>query len=413
MEPQKPKTYEVKAGDNLSGIAKSLGLSSYKALSGYASGNPDMIQPGEILTINDNQMSVGSGPASSEFVKQSGELQNMLSQLGATPGVTEDEASNISVDNYSDSYTQALDTQAQSADQSTQALIRSMQAQNQNLRNNVAGEYDDYKRGLMSLGIQTNSAQSTPDLLMGHIQKAQNDYVKEISGLDRQENIARMEAESARADNNLGLLKEKMSYIKEIKAEKRDALKRSYEKMSLEADISTEQVDRYYEKMQTLNDEDKEDFLIALSDKFNIPVQALVRAIADKKESIQDKADKKNKDSESSNSGGYTSQEERKLRQAGIDPTDIVAADDFLYGDSEGGTITDVMGSIAPARIGSTLDMSKSKARKLAKQGLGDQDITEFQKYFAQGYSLKQVADKTGMPQAMFELLSKYVNEED
>jgi hypothetical protein len=41
--------YTVKSGDTLSGIAKSLGLSSYSALSGYRSGNPNLIYPGETL----------------------------------------------------------------------------------------------------------------------------------------------------------------------------------------------------------------------------------------------------------------------------------------------------------------------------------------------------------------------------
>lgn len=43
-------TYKVVAGDTLSGIASKLGLSSYKALSGYKSGNPNLIFPGEVLT---------------------------------------------------------------------------------------------------------------------------------------------------------------------------------------------------------------------------------------------------------------------------------------------------------------------------------------------------------------------------
>lgn len=41
--------YTVKSGDTLSGIAKSLGLSSYKDLSGYKSGNPNLIYSGEVL----------------------------------------------------------------------------------------------------------------------------------------------------------------------------------------------------------------------------------------------------------------------------------------------------------------------------------------------------------------------------
>jgi len=42
-------TYTVKAGDNLSSIARSLGLKSYNELSGYRSGNPNLIYAGEVL----------------------------------------------------------------------------------------------------------------------------------------------------------------------------------------------------------------------------------------------------------------------------------------------------------------------------------------------------------------------------
>lgn len=43
------RTYTVKSGDTLSSIAAKLGLSSYKSLSGYRSGNPNLIYPGEVL----------------------------------------------------------------------------------------------------------------------------------------------------------------------------------------------------------------------------------------------------------------------------------------------------------------------------------------------------------------------------
>lgn len=43
-------TYTVQKGDTLSGIASKLGLGSYNQLSGYRSGNPNLIYPGEVLS---------------------------------------------------------------------------------------------------------------------------------------------------------------------------------------------------------------------------------------------------------------------------------------------------------------------------------------------------------------------------
>lgn len=45
------RTYTVQAGDTLSGIASKLGVST-SAISGYRSGNPNLIYPGEVLKIN-------------------------------------------------------------------------------------------------------------------------------------------------------------------------------------------------------------------------------------------------------------------------------------------------------------------------------------------------------------------------
>ena len=45
------RTYTVQAGDTLSGIAAKLGVST-SAISGYRSGNPNLIYPGEVLKIN-------------------------------------------------------------------------------------------------------------------------------------------------------------------------------------------------------------------------------------------------------------------------------------------------------------------------------------------------------------------------
>ena len=45
-----PQTYTVKSGDTLSGIGKQFGV-PYKQITGFKSGNPNLIYPGEVLTI--------------------------------------------------------------------------------------------------------------------------------------------------------------------------------------------------------------------------------------------------------------------------------------------------------------------------------------------------------------------------
>ena len=50
-KPAAKRTYTVQSGDNLSAIAARFGV-PVSAISGYRSGNPNVIYPGEILTIN-------------------------------------------------------------------------------------------------------------------------------------------------------------------------------------------------------------------------------------------------------------------------------------------------------------------------------------------------------------------------
>ena len=45
-------TYTVKSGDTLSGIAKNFGVNWQTDITGFKSGNPNLIYPGEVLTVN-------------------------------------------------------------------------------------------------------------------------------------------------------------------------------------------------------------------------------------------------------------------------------------------------------------------------------------------------------------------------
>src|SRR3972149_3524991 len=54
------QTYTVKSGDNLSTIAKNYGT-TVGAISGYRSGNPSLIYPGEVLTIGAGSAPAGGG----------------------------------------------------------------------------------------------------------------------------------------------------------------------------------------------------------------------------------------------------------------------------------------------------------------------------------------------------------------
>ena len=76
------RTYTVQAGDTLSGIAAKLGVST-GAISGYRSGNPNLIYPGEVLKINGGN--AAPKPAGRTYTVQAGDN---LSAIAARYGTT-------------------------------------------------------------------------------------------------------------------------------------------------------------------------------------------------------------------------------------------------------------------------------------------------------------------------------------
>ena len=76
------RTYTVQAGDTLSGIAAKLGVST-SAISGYRSGNPNLIYPGEVLKINGGN--TAPKPAGRTYTVRAGDnLSAIASRYGTT-----------------------------------------------------------------------------------------------------------------------------------------------------------------------------------------------------------------------------------------------------------------------------------------------------------------------------------------
>ncbi len=270
-----------------------------------------------------------SRTAQIEGAKYGSDLASALAKYNVQ-GTNTSKEKDITVDTYSDGYTQMLDKVAQSSGNATKALIASIKAKKYQNDSAVEGNYENYKKGLQLLGIQHNQAQFTPDLLGGQILSVQNEKQQKLEQLDAEEAKALMDAEDAQAKNDLSTLKSKMEYVKQIKEEKKNAIKDLYEKMAYEQKIGDIQAGQIYDQLKQLKPADQEAFLSQISQQLNIPVGALVKSIADIKESTIKKA--------TGSGGEYTPVELRKLRQAGINPQDIAEADDYLYGDEENTT---------------------------------------------------------------------------
>lgn len=242
--------------------------------------------------IPDNNLVSTSSASRTSFAKNSAGLDMMLNRFGLA-GATPDPNAEKTVDNTkttipdvnstTDPYIAALNGLAASSDKSAQILIKNIQANKQRQSNSLEKNFQSYKGGLQLLGIQTNAAQATPDLLAGHIQEAELAHHDKLAELDSQMATALAEADQARNEKNFSLLKEKMDYIKELKSNQINELKNLNDTLSLTQKNADIQAHEIYDSLNTLAPADQETFIQAVAKKYKIPVTSLVQALADEK----------------------------------------------------------------------------------------------------------------------------------
>lgn len=248
-------------------------------------GNPALNLPtppaGTIAPPANNNLVVTGGPATTQFNTHSSDLSNLLGNLNQqqTPGTN-----TATLDNTNDSFTQALDRISGTSDAATKALIGSIQANRQTQKNAADTEYGNYKSGLQLLGIQHNDAQSTPDLLAGHITKAENDHTTKLQSIETETNKALVDAQTAKDNKDLSTLKDKMSYIKDLNQQKQDYLKNIADNMSNQTKIADSQIGNAYDALLKLNPKDQEQYLQVVAQKYNIPLGSLVKSMVTEKQ---------------------------------------------------------------------------------------------------------------------------------
>lgn len=205
--------------------------------------------------------------------------QNTPTTQGDSSG-NDGAAKDINSANYSDPTTQSLDRIAKQSDSATKALIATIQAQRQSGTNALDKTYDNYKRGLQGLGIQTNSAQATPDLLQGHIVQAEADHQAKLTDLNVKINKAMMDAQTAATNKEYKIVAEKNKYIKDLKKEQSDVLKNFASQLTAQKTISANLASSVYSSLNKLNAADKEQFLQTIAEHYKIPLGKLVQDIA-------------------------------------------------------------------------------------------------------------------------------------
>lgn len=210
---------------------------------------------------------------------------NTTNVTTTTPSTTvnADGSTNTDQNMSIDPYIQSLNNISTSSNASTKLLVNSILAAKSRNQNSVDSQYNAYKQGLQLLGVQHNEAQSTPDLLMGHIQSAENDHQQKLQDIESNTAKALVTAQQAQEDNDFKTLNAQMSYIKQLNAEKAQVLKNYQTSLTQQPKLADGVAHSVYGILQTLSPDDQETFLQSVSQKYNLPLGTLVTALGDEK----------------------------------------------------------------------------------------------------------------------------------
>ena len=321
MQPSAPApvSYTVQTGDTANSIAAAHGYTNYKTagISGFKSGNPDIITPGEVLTVSGvpatNNLINTSTQSRTQTAQASSDLSAALAKLGGqstqanpTPDANGGGSSTTTDPNVdpttglsnSDPIISGLNTLSANSDAATKSLIASTIASYQTQRNAVTQQGENYKRGLQQLGLETGAAEATPDLLSGHIIQAGNDELTKINDLQAKESKALIDAQNAKATGDFKNLQAKMAYVKQVQTDKANAIKNMYDSITTAKTASADEASAVYSTMQTLNPDDQVTYLTAVAKKYGLPLDQLTAQVAAIK-TAQDKAALATKNTES------------------------------------------------------------------------------------------------------------------
>lgn len=226
----------------------------------------------------------GPGIVSTGDIHQQGAMNsNKLAVALANLGTNSDQTNNpeTGADSAtSDPILAGLKSLQSTNDAATKSLIASTAASYQNKMNAVNKQYANYQAGLQQMGIESNSAQSSPELLAGHIQQAASDRMQKVNDLSAEEAKAIMDAKTAQANNDFKALDDSMTRLQQIQTDKATAIKDMYDGITSAKTASDDEAASIYSTMQTLDPSDQEAYIQAVASKYNLPLDGLVGSLA-------------------------------------------------------------------------------------------------------------------------------------
>lgn len=192
----------------------------------------------------------------------------------------------------SDPYVQTLNQISSNSNASTQMLVNSILTAKTQQSNAADKQYTAYKQGLQLLGIEHNAAQSTPDLLAGQVNAAEDEHQQKLQTIQSNTAKALATAQTAQENNDFKTLNAQMAYVKELNTEKVQALKDYQTSLTTQPKIAADVAHNVYTTMQTLDPADQEAFIQQVSQQYGLPLGTLVTALTDEQAKVTTAATK-------------------------------------------------------------------------------------------------------------------------
>ena len=256
-------------------------------------------------------------------------------------------------------------------------------------------DYAAYKAGLETLGIQSGLSQGAPSLQMDRMLNAANSETQKLADIQDKEDFAIAKAKQARLDNDAKTLKDTLSEINQLKKDKAAELENQLTRQSKEFDVAMQHAPAAYATYMSLSGDKQEAYINQYATELGISPKNFVDALV---------AWNSKKKSSGTGGGGYTALETRKLREAGIDPSNTKMADNYLYGENKGvKPVTFSQSSIDSGELTKSkvwdlaLALGVPRSKNLSKQNeidslFADEKYTSYiQSMLDEGYTLDEI----------------------
>ena len=282
-------TGTFKQNETASGVASSLGMTNAQFLSYNpslaAAGHPNDYQ-GLTGLVNVGQ-SYNTGPAKSQVVQTSNASRtNTANNLS-----TADNAVNSYgiVDNKptpppsatADPIITGLQQLQTNSDAVTKSMLASTMATYQNQINAAQKQGDNYRMGLESLGIRTGAAQTTPDILSGHIQAAANDTLAKIGTIQNNMSKALLNIQQAKQAGDFKTIQMETDRYTLLQKQKQDSITQMRDQITFGQKQLTFDAPSLYSSFSTLtSDKDKQAFIEQIAQADGVSPLTVTAALA-------------------------------------------------------------------------------------------------------------------------------------